>query len=220
MRRRPAGWTHLELWCFQANERARRFYEARGFHAIRFADGGDNEEWMPDIRCRWEDRSGELIIRAEDPADWDTIHELVAAAFRRPDEAVLINRLRSDGACAISLVAVEGDEIVGQVLFSTLNAPFRALGLGPVSVRQSRQRAGIGSLLIRTGLDRAREGGWQGAFVVGDPKFYSRFGFDAALAGGFMSRYSGPHLMALALGRELPTREGTIEYASAFDSFG
>jgi len=43
-----------ELWCFQSNERARRFYEARGFHAIRFTDGGDNEERMPDVRYRWE----------------------------------------------------------------------------------------------------------------------------------------------------------------------
>ncbi|MGA7264063.1 MAG: GNAT family N-acetyltransferase, partial [Stellaceae bacterium] len=43
----------LELWCFQANQRARRFY-ARGFHAIRFTDGAQNEERMPDIRYRWE----------------------------------------------------------------------------------------------------------------------------------------------------------------------
>src|SRR3984893_6599757 len=44
----------LELWCFQANERARRFYEARGFRPIRFTDGADNEERMPDIRYRWK----------------------------------------------------------------------------------------------------------------------------------------------------------------------
>ena len=44
----------LELWCFQANERARRFYEARGFRAIRFTDGADNEEQIPDVRYRWE----------------------------------------------------------------------------------------------------------------------------------------------------------------------
>jgi len=44
----------LELWCFQANARARRFYEARGFHSIRFTDGADNEERMPDVRYRWE----------------------------------------------------------------------------------------------------------------------------------------------------------------------
>jgi putative acetyltransferase len=120
----------------------------------------------------------------------------------------------------LSLVAVEGDEIVGNVLFSRMTAPFRALGLGPVSVKPSRQRRGIGSRLIRTGLDRARGAGWRGVFVLGDPKFYSRFGFDPGLAGGFVCRYSGPHLMALSLGGDLPTREAYIEYAAAFDSFG
>lgn len=44
----------LELWCFQANARARRFYEAHGFRAIRFTDGADNEERTPDVRYRWE----------------------------------------------------------------------------------------------------------------------------------------------------------------------
>ena len=44
----------LELWCFQANERARRFYEERGFRAVRFTDGQDNEEKVPDMRYRWE----------------------------------------------------------------------------------------------------------------------------------------------------------------------
>ena len=125
-----------------------------------------------------------------------------------------------DWGCVISLVAVEGIEIVGHILFSRITAPFRALGLGPVSVKPSRQRAGIGSLLIRTGLDQAREARWQGVLVLGDPKFYSRFRFDPDLASGFMCHYSGPHFMALALGRGLPTREGYIEYASAFDSPG
>jgi putative acetyltransferase len=50
---RTSGVGALELWCFQANERARRFYEARGFHAIRFTDGADNEERTPDVRYRW-----------------------------------------------------------------------------------------------------------------------------------------------------------------------
>ena len=44
----------LELWCFQANERARRFYEERGFRAILFTDGADNEEKTPDVFYRWQ----------------------------------------------------------------------------------------------------------------------------------------------------------------------
>ena len=51
---KASGIGALELWCFEANERARRFYEARGFQAIRFTDGTHNEEQMPDIRYRWE----------------------------------------------------------------------------------------------------------------------------------------------------------------------
>jgi GNAT superfamily N-acetyltransferase len=48
-----SGVEALELWCFRANKRARRFYEARGFCAIRFTDGADNEEKTPHVRYRW-----------------------------------------------------------------------------------------------------------------------------------------------------------------------
>jgi GNAT superfamily N-acetyltransferase len=51
---KASGIGALELWCFQANRRARRFYETRGFHPIRFTDGAANEERMPDVRYRWE----------------------------------------------------------------------------------------------------------------------------------------------------------------------
>ena len=51
---KSSGVAALELWCFQANTRARRFYEARGFRTIRFTDGALNEERTPDVRYRWE----------------------------------------------------------------------------------------------------------------------------------------------------------------------
>jgi GNAT superfamily N-acetyltransferase len=51
---KASGIAALELWCFQANERARHFYEARGFLAIRFTDGARNEERTPDIPYRWK----------------------------------------------------------------------------------------------------------------------------------------------------------------------
>jgi GNAT superfamily N-acetyltransferase len=49
-----SGETALELWCFQVNTHARRFYERHGFKAIRFTDGQDNEEKTPDVRYRWQ----------------------------------------------------------------------------------------------------------------------------------------------------------------------
>jgi GNAT superfamily N-acetyltransferase len=51
---KASGVPALELWCFQANARARRFYEARGFRAVRFTDGVHNKERTPDVRYRWE----------------------------------------------------------------------------------------------------------------------------------------------------------------------
>lgn len=51
---KESGVAALELWCFQANIRARKFYEGRGFREVRFTDGADNEEKMPDIRYRWQ----------------------------------------------------------------------------------------------------------------------------------------------------------------------
>ena len=49
-RRRPDG---LELYCFAANDRARRFYERNGFVPIAFGDGSGNEERQPDVLYRW-----------------------------------------------------------------------------------------------------------------------------------------------------------------------
>lgn len=51
---KASGVPALELWCFQANTRARRFYEVRGFRAVAFTDGAHNEEKTPDVRYRWE----------------------------------------------------------------------------------------------------------------------------------------------------------------------
>ena len=158
-----------------------------------------------------------MLIRDEGPADAPAVRALVEAAFGRPLEANLIDRLRADGDAAISLVAVDGGEVVGHVLFSGMAPPFRALALAPVSVAPHRQRSGVGTRLIRVGLARAKDGGWRGVFVLGDPAYYRRFGFDPAVARGFASDYAGPHLMALAPGGgDLPATGGRIDHAPAF----
>lgn len=152
-----------------------------------------------------------MLIRDEERADRHAIRWLVEAAFAQPLEAELVDRLRADGDAVLSLVAVEGDRIVGHVLFSRMAAPFRALGVAPVSVAPHRQGAGIGSQLIRTGLARVAAEGWEGVFVLGEPDYYRRFGFDPARASGFQSAYAGPYLMALPLAAKLPATDGRID---------
>ena len=159
-----------------------------------------------------------MIIRAARPADHAAIIRLLAAAFCGPDEARLVDRLRADGAAAIELVAEQGGGIVGHILLSPVEAPFRALALAPVAVAPERQRTGIGSALIEAAHGIARDDGWIAVFVLGEPAYYCRFGFDPALAAGFASPYAGPYFMVLALDGELPTRSGRVEHAAAFAS--
>ena len=144
------------------------------------------------------------------------MRRLLEAAFGRPDEADLVGALRADGDVALSLVAVADGAVAGHVLFSPMAAPFPALALAPVAVLPERQGRGIGGALIREGLARAEARGWRGVFVLGEPAYYRRFGFDAKAAEGFASPYAGPFLMVVPLGEPLPVRRGTLVHAPAF----
>lgn len=161
-----------------------------------------------------------LIVRPEVPADIAAIRHAVSAAFGGAAEAGLVERLRAEGDGVLSLVALVGPALVGHVFLSRMRAPFRALALAPVSVQPQSQRAGVGSLLIRAALRRARDDGWQAAFVLGDPAYYRRFGFDPAAAAGFVSPYAGPHLMAAVLLPPVPTTTGRVCHATAFAALG
>lgn len=157
-----------------------------------------------------------LVVRDEEPGDVPLIREVVTAAFGQALEADLVDRLRTDGDAVTSLVAIEDGRLAGHLMLSKMTAPFAALGLAPVSVAPDRQRSGIGSTLIRAALERARAEDWAAVFVLGDPAYYRRFGFDPALAAGFESVYAGPYLMALALKDLLPATTGRIDYAPTF----
>lgn len=157
-------------------------------------------------------------IAEEGPAHAEGVRALLCAAFPTPAEAGLVERLRRDGDAVVALVALAGDgRVIGHVMLSRMAAPFRALGLGPVAVEAAHRRQGIGAALIVEALARARAGGWQGAFVLGDPAYYRRMGFTAEAAARFDCAYAGPNLMALALGGgSLPAASGRVAYARAF----
>ncbi|MCC7251262.1 MAG: N-acetyltransferase [Hyphomicrobium sp.] len=158
-----------------------------------------------------------MRIEHETPDRVGAIRALHLLALPTAGEADLVNRLRRDGDVAISLVAVEEKAVVGHIMVSPMRAPFKAFGLGPVVVAPGRQWQGIGTRLVRSGLEQARAEGWEAVLVVGDPGYYGRFGFSAAAAGGFASHYAGPYFMALSLcGSELPVRTGSVDYAPAF----
>lgn len=160
------------------------------------------------------------VIRNEEPGHGAAVRAIVEAAFVRTAEADLVEQLHADGDVAISLVAMEEDEIIGHVVFSRMTAPFRAIGLAPISVAPSEQGRGVGSMLIDAGLKRAATEGWDAVFVIGDPSFYGRFGFEAGLAAGFTSPYAGPYFLVKPVGGPLSTIAGEVDYAPAFSRLG
>ncbi len=158
-----------------------------------------------------------MLIRSEAPGDHLAVRRLLLEAFPSPQEAGLVERLRREGDVAIALVAAEDERVIGHAMFSIMRAPFRALGLGPVAVAADMRRRGIAAALIENGIALARAARWQGIFVVGDPAYYARFGFDAEAAVAFESPYAGPHLMLLPLDVEAVSRtNGRADYAPAF----
>ena len=126
-----------------------------------------------------------MIIHEERPGDIPGVHAVETLAFGRAGEAELVDQLRAHGKVTLSLVAEEGGQIVGHVLFSPgrIEGPQGTVpveGMGPVAVQPERQGQGIGSALIRAGLEWMRQAGHRLIIVEGDPKYYSRFGFQDA----------------------------------------
>jgi len=125
-----------------------------------------------------------MLIRSENDTDATAIRSLIAEAFIDAEhtdgtEADIVDRLRASDGLTVSLVAIEGEEIVGHVAFSpvTMGGLAGYYGLGPVAVRHDHRRQGVGAALVRTGLDWLREEGAKGCVVLGDPGYYKRFGF-------------------------------------------
>jgi putative acetyltransferase len=156
-------------------------------------------------------------VRDERSQDIAAIRDVVSSAFGRQDEARLVDALRDAEDLVISLVAIENDRVVGHIALSKMAAPFPALALAPISVLPERQREGIGSALVREAISRSKSE-WTAIFVLGNPDFYERFGFEARLARDFSSPYAGTHFMAVAFTSPLPTSSGTLRHAPAFSA--
>lgn len=162
-----------------------------------------------------------MIVRAETPADISAIRSVTQIAFADAEhssqtEGAILDALRRAGALILSLVAEQDGRIVGHVGFSPVTidgADAGWVGLGPVSVLPGHRRAGVGAMLIEEGLARMRRSGAAGCVVLGDPRYYSRFGF----TGDHALRYGDvppEYLQSLVLSGA--AAEGEVEYHEGF----
>ena len=162
-------------------------------------------------------------IRRERDGDEAAIAQVITAAFAGQEwsdgsEAGIVDRLRDDLQLEASYVAVTpSGSLVGHVAFSPVQIDGRDCdwyGLAPLALHPDWQRRGIGAALVQAGLEDLQRIDAAGCVVLGEPEYYSRFGFthDPALTypGATMPEY----FQRLVLRGEPPL--GEVSYAAAF----
>jgi len=160
-------------------------------------------------------------VRVEEATDWAAICTICEAAFGQRAEAELVRHLHEDGDLILSLTAYdEGGKPAGHIAFSRIvmpeSADVRACALAPLAVAPAFQNQGLGSDLVRRGLAKLSSDGYDLVVVLGEPKYYARFGFTTQLASRLETPYDGPYLQALALSEKGKEAHGPVSYARAF----
>lgn len=169
-----------------------------------------------------------MKIRRASASDLESIRRVHVDAFG--DEGVAVSELAvsliADETAQPSLVLVaEADgEVVGSVIFSTVHIQgagnVSAYILAPLAVARRMQRMGIGRELVESGLRALRERGADMVFVLGDPRYYGRYGFSSRHR--VRAPYDLPYpeaWMALALqGGSLDSASGQLMCARSLSS--
>ena len=161
-----------------------------------------------------------MIVRYETAADIAAIHDVNERAFGQPVEADLVDALCEQATPFRSIVAEDDGAIVGHICFTPVTIDGSSLavaGLAPMAVAPERQNQGIGSQLVRFGLDECRRAGFAAVVVLGHPEYYPRFGFRPAFTVGLRSEYDVPDpvFMVLELTPGIDLR-GLARYHAAF----
>ena len=164
-----------------------------------------------------------MTVRFEQPVDLGATRAVLCAAFGQSLEADIVDSIRNDGHVTCSLVADDGSDVIGHILFSPVTieeAPdARAAGLAPMAVHPDHQRRGIGTALVEVGLRECARLGIEVVVVLGHPEFYPRFGFRPARDFGLRSEFPVPDdvFMALELvNGALAGRCGLVRYLPHF----
>jgi putative acetyltransferase len=166
-----------------------------------------------------------MDIRTERLTDIPGIRAVNLKAFETSAEADLVDALREQAQPVVSLVADDRGVILGHILFSPVtplpHPELHIMGLAPMAVMPESQRNGVGSALVREGLERCRGLDVAVVLVLGHAEYYPRFGFLPASRFGLTSEYDVPDdvFMAVELRQGvLQGKAGMIRYHSAFAS--
>jgi len=137
-----------------------------------------------------------MLIREAQSEDRAALLHVQTLAFGQDEEALLVEALLSDLSAqpVLSILAEDNEAVVGHVLFTSVELigptePISAAILAPLAVSPSAQRSGVGRALIERGCETLAARGVRLLFVLGDPNYYNKSGFEAALPHGLQAPY-------------------------------
>ena len=167
-----------------------------------------------------------MKIRKEVPLDTKVIRNINVKAFETEAEANLVDVLRDSGCAFVSLVAEIDQEVVGHILFTPVELSgtkntLKLMGLAPMAVLPQYQNQGIGTQLVKAGIEYCQSGKYDAIVVLGHPNYYPKFGFVPSVNYGIKSEYEVPDeaFMLLELvPNSLKNHRGTIKYHELFNS--
>ncbi len=166
-----------------------------------------------------------VLIRKEEKKDYKDIYLVNKLAFGQENESRLVERIREGSSFIpeLSLVAEASGKVVGHILFSEIkisgSSVFKSLMLAPIAVIPGLQRRGIGTKMIKSGMELATELGYDSIVVVGHKDYYLRFGFKRASQWDIKFPFEVPDeaFMAIELaGGALEGKSGTVIYPDEF----
>lgn len=172
----------------------------------------------------WHSMGYEIHVRKETAADWANVAALTKTVFNTQEEAKLNDKLRQQTQDYVSLVAEQHGNIVGHIMFSPVHLASRPdikmMTLAPMVVSAGLQKHGIGSALVRAGLEACYQKSIDAVVVLGHASYYPKFGFTPASRFNISSPWqvADEVFMLLELTPGIMKQaSGTVQYLPAFE---
>ncbi|CAG9298490.1 GNAT family N-acetyltransferase [Celerinatantimonas diazotrophica] len=163
-------------------------------------------------------------FRIARPSDYDAIRQIYIQVFQRPQEAKFVEAIRAVQTEFLSLIAEVDGHVSGHLFASPISLAgeeqLRMMILEPMAVIPKYQGDGIGSAMVKVGIEQLRLRNYDALVVMGLPDYYPRFGFEPMANLGWQYPFSLGCTVAQVANlhdEPLPVVQAMLQFSSPFN---